>query len=159
MNRYRHRGVSRSRSESVPTTVLHTTRVMYLLWGGLLLIPFASAVVVAWSKRPSLWPLAALMGLVFVGYMYWLATTRLILTDDAIHYRSLLVRVDVPLRDVVKAVFARGFVPFSYQPYFRIILTLRDGSGSSKEKTLNAGLFDMVETQRWVNTLNSMIRT
>ena len=131
---------------------------MYLLLGGISGTVFVFSVVVAWSKEPSIWPLSVLIGLIVLGYMSWLTTTRLIVTDDAIHYRSLFVRVDVPLADVARAVFARGFVPLSYKPYFRIVLTLRSGSGSSKERTINAGLFDPVETKRWVDTLNSMIQ-
>ena len=83
-------------------------------------------------------------------------STKLVLTDNAIHYRSFLIRKDFLLTDVIKAEFAFGFIAFSYKPYQRIIITLRDPSGK-KEIILNGGLFDRGEIKRWVETLNSRL--
>jgi len=128
---------------------------MYALYGGILGAAFllvASGVI----TEPTLWLPTVLMGIALAIVLAWLATTRLALTNDSIHYRSLFGRSDVPLAKVLKARLEQGFVAFSYRPYLRIIITTREGA-EEKEITLNAGLFDPSQSARWVQTLNSRI--
>src|SRR5689334_1860759 len=74
-----------------------TQPALYVLWGGLLGLPLLMSLFVAIVWKPSVW-IAAVASLPFlVGIMTWLATTKLTLTSDAVRYRSLFSKTDVPL--------------------------------------------------------------
>lgn len=114
-------------------------------------------VTVAILKKPNLWELpTATMVFMLVVSVLWGKTTTLTLTHDSIHYRSLLKRVDIALADVINLDYAFGFVPLSYKPYQRIVITVRENSGE-KKITLNAGLFNQGEINRWVKAYTSTI--
>jgi hypothetical protein len=133
-------------------------RVMYPLFGGLLGTGILAGAVGA-LKDPAFWVPTALLGFAFAACMSWLATTRLRRTSDALHYRSLLTKVDVALEDILIAKYERGFVAFTYQPYYRIVLTVRDKAQSSKKIIINAGLFYPAEVKRWIEEVNSMVKS
>jgi hypothetical protein len=67
------------------------------------------------------------------------------------HYRSLLVRTDLPLAHVIRAKFVTGFS--GYKPYQRIVVTVREKS-SQRDVIINTGLFDPAEIKRWVAALD-----
>jgi hypothetical protein len=127
---------------------------MYALFGGILGAAFILGAIVAMVKEPALWVPTAVMGLILTTFLSWLATTTLTLAKDTIHYRSLFVRTDVPLRDVITAKFITGFS--GYKPFQRIVVTVRENS-RHKEITINAGLFDPGEIKRWIDALNLRI--
>jgi hypothetical protein len=139
-----------------PVYELRTQPTIYALYGGLFGAPVLLGVFVAIAKEPTLWPPTAAVGLMLAILMSWLMTTRLTLTSDSIHYRSLFSRTRVPLANVLKVRFERGFVAFSYRPYLRVIITFRDGAGK-KDIMLNAGLFDPALVGRWIDTVNSKL--
>lgn len=96
------------------------------------------------------------IGIVLLIAILLVKTTTLSLTPDAIHYQSLLRKVDIALADVVKVESAFGFIAFSYKPYQRIVVTVRKTSGD-KEIILNGGLFDQREIKQWVKAYDSAI--
>jgi hypothetical protein len=111
-------------------------------------------VAIVWE--PSVW-IAAVASLPFlVGIMTWLATTKLTLTSDAVRYRSLFSKTDVPLSSICGVRFEDGFIPWSYKPFFRVIISVRDGRGKM-DITLNAGLFDLPKLGRWIKAVNANV--
>ncbi len=151
-------GANRSKKQtaSAPIRELRTAPSFYWLFGGIFGAVFVLSTSVAITKEPDFWIPTSILGLILVAILLWGTTTKLTLADDAIHYRSFLVRVDIPLADIIKVESATGFIAFSYKPYQRIVVTRRDKSGK-KEITLNGGLFDQGEIKRWVETLNSRL--
>ena len=127
---------------------------MYALFGGIMGAVFLLAVFVAIAKEPAFWFPTAVMGIILPGIFLWLATTTLVLTSDAIHYRSLFVTKDVLLSDIVKAQFIAGFS--SFKPHQRLVVRIRGTHGDS-EITINLGLFDRTEIRRWVDALNARL--
>jgi hypothetical protein len=140
------------RSGPTPLLVLRTSTAMYVLSGSILGGSFVLVAFVAIVKEPTLWLPATVMGAVLAIVLTWLATTTLSLTTDAIHYRSLLVRTDVPLADVLRAKFVTGFS--GYKPYQRLVLTVREKSGQ-RDIVINTGLFDRAQIKRWMDLLNA----
>jgi len=116
-----------------------------------------SAAVTAFFDR-SIWEPTVMMGVLVVAEMAWFISTRLILTDSEIYYRSLFIRTQVPLAKVVAAKFEIGFVAFSYKPYQRVVLTIQDESGNKKDITINAGLLDRDQVRRWVADVKSRLK-
>ncbi len=147
----------KKQTASAPLRELRTAAPFYWLFGGIFGAVFVLSASIAITKDPDFWIPTSIMGLILVSILLWGTTTKLTLTHDAIHYRSFLVRVDIPLADVMKVEFATGFIAFSYRPYQRIVVTVRDKSGR-KEIILNGGLFDRGEIKRWVETLNSRLK-
>lgn len=94
------------------------------------------------------------MGGILIAFLSWMAMTSLTLASESIHYRSLFVRKDVQLSDIVKVAFIVGFS--SFKPHQRLVLTIRKHSGVS-EVTINMGLFDRGEIRRWVDALNARL--
>lgn len=141
-------------SEPEPIYELRTHAGMYALIGGICGAVFVMGIVVAIAKEPSLWPPTLGVGLILAAFFSWFATTRLTLTEGSLQYRSLLSRTDVALANVIRARFESGFIAFSSKPFFRIIITVREGTGK-KDIILNGGLFERKEIDRWVHTVNS----
>lgn len=139
---------------SEPQVVLRTSATMYALFGGIMGAVFILATFVALAKEPAFWFPTAVMGGILSGILLWLATTTLVLASDAIHYRSLFVTRDVPLKDIVKAQFIAGFS--SFKPHQRLVVTVRGPHGRS-EITINLGLFDRAEIRRWEDALNARL--
>jgi hypothetical protein len=136
------------------STQLRTSPAFYLLVGGILGAGVVLGVFVALVRTSAAWPPTAILGCLLAAAMSVLLSTKLTLTADAIHYRSLFVRRDVPLADVVGAKFVAGFS--STKPYQRLIVSVRGNSGQ-KDITVNAGLFNRAEIRRWVDTLNARL--
>jgi hypothetical protein len=139
-----------------PQIVLRTSTTMYVLLGGIVASVNLFSGFVAATKDPSLWTPTAIGALMFAALMTWMGTTSLVLTNDHIRYRSLFVTKEYPLRNVVKANFAIGFVPLSYKPFQRVVLTVRDGN-SKHDVTINAGLFDREKTRHLIDALNTRL--
>lgn len=98
------------------------------------------------------------IGIVLLIAILLFKTTALSVTNDAIHYQSLLRKVDIALADVVKVESVFGFVAFSYKPYQRIVVTVRKTFGDKeKEIILNGGLFDQREIKQWVEACNATL--
>jgi hypothetical protein len=125
---------------------------MYALWGSILGASFILIAFVAITKEPTLWVPAVVTGGILVVVLTWLATTTLILSVDAMHYRSVLVRADVPLAEIISAKLVIGFS--GYKPYQRLVVTTRKNSGN-KEIIINTGLFDRAQVKQWVDALNA----
>ena len=138
-----------------PTRVdeVRTQPVIYGLIGGICGGVFVFAAIVAFTKEPTLWLPTIGEGLILILFLSWFATTRLTLTNDSIRYRSLLSKTDVPLASILSVRFEQGFIPFSYKPYLRVIVTIRDGA-RKKDITLNAGLFHPAKVGRWIEAVN-----
>ncbi len=100
--------------------------------------------------------MVAAVGILLLTAILLVKTTTLSLTHDAIHYQSLLRKVDIALANVVKVECAFGFVAFSYKPYQRIVVTVRKTSGEN-EVILNGGLFDQREIKQWIDACNSAL--
>ena len=140
-----------------PIQVLRTSPQMFWLMVGILAAVNIFTVFVAITMEPSLWEPIPVLTIMLVVTVLWGKTTTLTLTHDSIHYRSLLKRVDIALAEVIKVEHAFGFIAFSYKPYQRIVITVRENAGE-KEITLNAGLFDQREIKRWTVTCTSTLR-
>lgn len=109
-------------------------------------------------KESSFWLPTTMVAIMLVIAIFLVKTTTLSLSHDAIHYQSLLRKVDIALADVVKVESAFGFVAFSYKPYQRIVVTVRKTSGDKeKEIILNGGLFDQREIKQWVEACNATL--
>lgn len=138
-----------------PKHVLRTSKqASWFLVG----MPAAVFVLIATGipTEPSLWLPTTMMAILLIIAVLLIKTTTLSLTQDSIHYRSLLRRVHINLADVVKAECAFGFVAFSYTPYQRIVITVQKVSGD-KEIVLNGGLFNQREIKQWVDVCNSAL--
>jgi hypothetical protein len=107
-------------------------------------INFLFGATVTIVKHLELWPTIA-MGGVFAAILLWLWTTKLTIGSDALHYRSLFVRRDVPLADIVGARFVTG--SSSTKPYQRLVVTVKGKSGR-RDITINTGLFDLLKSAR-----------
>lgn len=141
-----------STSNHVLRTSQQTTWFLVGMPGAVLV--FSSMVTL---KEPSFWLPTTMVAIMLVIAIFLVKTTSLSLSHDAIHYQSLLRKVDIALADVVKVESAFGFVAFSYKPYQRIIITVRKTS-ADKEIILNGGLFDQREIKQWVKECGSAIR-
>jgi len=135
---------------------VRTQPALYALFGGLFGAPFLLCTFITLAWEPTFWVPSAFVGISLAIILAWLATTRLTLTSDAIRYRSLFSRTDVPLASILKVRFEQGFVPFSYKPYLRVIITVRGGA-RKKDVTLNAGLFHQARVRRWIETVNARL--
>lgn len=107
-------------------------------------------------QEASFWMPTVLVGLFLFTAMLIFKTTRLVLTKDTIHYRSLFTVRDIQLADIVSADFLIGRQGFNYKPYQRIEIIVREGA-KQKEITINAGLFDRVELRPWLKELQSRL--
>lgn len=139
-------------TEPSRTLVLRTSRVAYALFGGILGASLVLVAFVAVVKEPTLWAAAAVMAVILVIVLAWLATTTLSLAAHTIHYRSLFLKTDVPLADIISAKLVIGFS--GYKPYQRLVLTTRRNSGS-EETIIKTGLFDRAQAKEWVDALNA----
>jgi hypothetical protein len=137
-----------------PQPVLRTSATMYALFGGISGAVFMLATLVTITKEPTFWFPTAITGGILIAFLSWMATTSLTLASESIHYRSLFVRKNVQLSDIVKVAFIVGFS--SFKPHQRLVLTIRKHSGVS-EVTINMGLFDRGEIRRWVDALNARL--
>lgn len=151
-------GANRSKQQtaSAPIQELRTAPPFYWLFGGIITPIIILGIYVAIVKDSVVWIPTSIIAVGLAIILSWGTTTKLTLVDDAIHYRSFFTRINIPLTDIIKVEFATGFIAFSYKPYQRIIITLRNPSGK-KEIILNGGLFDQREIKRWVETLNSRL--
>jgi hypothetical protein len=138
-----------------PQIVLRTSRTMYALFGGILGLVFLFAIYVSVTKEPAFWLATALSGIVLASFLTWMATTTLALTSDCVHYRSLFVKRDVPLAEVVSAKFRAGFS--GSKPFQRLVLTVRE-QRDRRDVTINAGLFDPADIRRFMDALNARLR-
>lgn len=146
---------------SAPSHVLRTSRQMSWFLVGIPATSFAIFWLPIIMGKVALLDFDTLFMLTAIGIVLLIAillvkTTTLSLTPDAIHYQSLLRKVDIALADVVKVESAFGFIAFSYKPYQRIVVTVRKTSGD-KEIILNGGLFDQREIKQWVKAYDSAI--
>jgi hypothetical protein len=105
--------------------------------------------------EPTFWPPTFVMGLILAVVLSWLGTTTLTLEDDAIRYRSLFIKRDIPLIDVAKAEFTFGFSDF--KPYQRVSFILRDKPDETNI-VINAGLFDPTQITQWVSRVNARLQ-
>jgi hypothetical protein len=137
-----------------PQVVVRTSPPFYWLVGGILGSGLVLGVFVVIARTSAAWPPTAILGCLLAAAMSVLLSTKLTLTADSIHYRSLFVRRDVPLADIVGAKFVAGFS--SFKPHQRLIVTVRGRSGQ-RDITINTGLFDRTEIKRWVDTLNARL--
>jgi len=137
-----------------PIRELRTQPVLCVLFGGIFGAPFLLVTFLAIAKEPTFWVFSGFVGISLAIILAWFATTRLTLTSDSIRYRSLLSKTDVPLASILSVRFEQGFVPFSYKPYLRVIITVRDGA-RKRDITLNAGLFHPGRVRRWIETVNA----
>jgi hypothetical protein len=129
---------------------------MFLLTGGILGSAFVLGIVVAATRAPSAWPPTLVMGLLLLAAMAILKTTKLVLTDEAIHFRSLFSVKHIKLMEVVKADFLTGFS--GQKPYQRIVVAVRSKSPDiKKDVVINAGLLDPVQVRNWMNALKSRL--
>jgi hypothetical protein len=135
--------------------MLRTSRTMYALFGGVSGLVFVFAIFVSVTKDPAFWLPTTLCGVVLASFLTWMATTTLTLASDCVHYRSLFVKRDVPLADVVSAKFRAGFS--SSKPFQRLVLTVREQRGR-RDVTINAGLFDPADIRRFMDALNARLR-
>lgn len=134
--------------------VLRTSSTFYWLVGGILGAAFALGVFVVVVRTSAAWPPTLILGCLLAAAMSIFLSTRLVLADNSIHYRSLFVVRDVPLSAVIKAQFAAGLS--SFKPYQRLVLTVREQRGE-REITINMGLFDRAEIKRWMAALNARL--
>lgn len=134
--------------------MIRTARGPYVVLGGIPGVVLLFGVFVAVTKDATAWEGVAAVAVVLTAFLSWLATTRLELTSDAIHYRTLLVAKDVALSDIVRAEFVTGF--HSTKPYQRLIISVRDARGE-RELTLNLGLFARPDIKRWMGVLNKRL--
>lgn len=128
---------------------------------GLPTVVFAGLFIPIAMGKAALWDFDTLfmvttVGIVLVIAVLLVKTTTLSLTQDAIHYRSLLRSVHIELADVAKVEYAFGFIAFSYKPYQRIVVTVLNKAGD-EEIVLNGGLFDQREIKKWVDACHSVL--
>jgi hypothetical protein len=133
---------------------LRTASVHYWLIGGIIGLPTTYGLYIAVARMPAVWPPTLMLGgsLAFVLVLF--LSTKLTLTHDIVHYRSLFVTRDISLDVIARAQFLVGFS--GYKPYQRIVVTVRTKEGE-KDVTINTGLFDRAEIRRWMGALNAQI--
>ena len=148
------RQVEAGRDTDAGRTELHTTRVMYRLFVGILGAVFAFGAIVAMAKAPAFWIPTSVMGAVIVIIVTWLRTTHLAFVDDEVSYSSLFVSTRLSVSEIISAKFVIGFS--SLKPFQRIVFRMRR---SKDEVTVNAGLFDPPQVKEWVEHLNRHLRT
>lgn len=133
--------------------VLQTTKVLFALVGGILGAVFVLGVVVAITKpEAGAWPAPLMSGCLLALAVGSLRSAKLVLTEDAIHYRFFLKRTDVPLADIADAKFVIGFS--GYKPFQRLVVKTRKESGN-KEIIINVGWFDPPKIKQWVKGLDA----
>jgi hypothetical protein len=113
-------------NEHGPTAILKTSRAAWVPFG----LPFptvalASAIAAIILDR-GLWFPTIVLGLVSAVLLSWLNTTRLVLTEQAVHYRALFVRKDISLSSIIGAKFEFG--PKGMGPMQRVVFKVRDAS-------------------------------
>jgi hypothetical protein len=137
-------------------TVLKTSRAMWILFGAPYPTVALMAAVAAVVTDRGFWIVAIVLGLFSAVLLSWLRTARLVLTDQAVHYRALLVRKDLPLPNIIGAKMEFGIKGSG--PIQRVVF---DVSGAPKHTkiTINAGLFDGRQCRQWVETLNDRLAT
>src|SRR5437016_3920562 len=79
------------RSELMAPIVLRTSKVMFALVGGILGTGLVLGVLVVITRTSAAWRPTIILGCLLAAAMSVLLSAKLILTADAIHYRSLLV--------------------------------------------------------------------
>jgi hypothetical protein len=137
-----------------PRIVLRTSAAPYLLFGGIAGSVFILAMFVTVMKEAAFWLPTAVSGIILVTFLSWMATTTLTLAGNSIHYRSLFVRKDFDLANIIEARFVAGFS--SFKPFRRLVITVRGQRGKSGI-TINMGLFDPKDSRKWLETLNSRL--
>ena len=139
-------------SNSSSKLVLRTSSIFYWLIGGILGGAFVLGLLVAVTKASDVWPPTAIVGFLLVAAIAVLLSTRLAEEEDGIHYRSLFIKIDVPVGQIAAAKFVTGFS--GNGPYQRIVIVVRDKFGE-REITINAGLFDCAKVKQLVDNLNA----
>jgi hypothetical protein len=133
---------------------LRTASVFYKLYGGILGGGVLIGIVTVY--RTGVWQPVVILTVLLGGYMLDLAFTKLIFSTDLISYRTLFTTKNITVADMIRAKFERGFIPFSYGPYMRIVITVRKAAQRNKI-VLNAGLFDLAEVEQWIAKVNAHI--
>ena len=134
---------------------LSTSRTMWILFGA----PFPTIAILAaieaslLERARGLWIPAIILGIFSLVLLSWLRTAKLKLTRDAVQYRALFVRKQIPLSKIVRAKFEVG--PTATKQMQRVSIKVRDGP----DVIINAGLFDARQTRQWVDLLNGRSST
>lgn len=138
-------------TETLPLVVLRTSQAFYWLVGGILGVALTLGVMVVAFRTSAGLPPTIILGCLLAAAMSVFPSTKLVLTDHSIHYRSLFVAKNVPLENIIRAQFVTGFGGF--KPYQRLLITVLE-KDVKRDITINTGLFDPVEIKRWIDTLN-----
>jgi hypothetical protein len=125
------------------------------IFGGILGGTILLGASVAITKEPTFWYPTTALGCGLAVILSWLGTTTLTLKDDAIGYRSLFVRRDIPLINIARVEFTTEFYPF--KPYQRVCIVLRD-KPSRESIIIGAGLFDRAQIAQWVRVVNARLQ-
>ncbi len=134
--------------------MLRTSLPPWVILGGILGATILFGTYVALTKEPAFWyPTTILAGSLTV-ILSWLGTTTLTLKEDAVQYRALFVRREIPLMSIDRVEFTTEPEPF--KPYQRVCFLLRH---KSKEHSIiiNAGLFDRAQIVDWVRDVNARL--
>jgi len=134
--------------------VLRTSPAFYWLVGGILGGALALGLFVVITRTSAAWPPTLILACLLVAAMSIFLSTKLVLTSDSIYYRSLFVKKEVALADIIAAKFVAGFSAF--KPHQRLVITVRQQRGK-RDITINAGLFDRMEIRKWSDALNARL--
>ena len=133
---------------------LRSSLSFYCITGVIFTFMFGVGIFDVFYRTYDAWPIPAISAFLLASAMSVLLSTKLALSEDSIHYRSLFIQRDLPLKDVVGVKFVAGFS--STKPYQRLIVTIR-GRTDQSEIIINLGLFDRGEIKRWIDALNAKL--
>lgn len=154
--------MSQNVAKSQPTVVVRTSREMAWVFGGIVgavfLFTLTVNVIKLWDPLydSGLWALSGATGSVFLIVIFMLRSTKLILTDELIHYRSSFFVKRVPLKNIVKADIEIGSKPWTYEPLTRLVVMVRDGE-ERKRVVLNLGYFHLRECDKFLDALKEQL--
>ncbi len=135
--------------------IVRTALPAWVIFGGILGATVLFGAYVAMTKEPAFWYPTAVLACSITVILSWLGTTTLSLKGDAIQYRSLLVRREIPLTSINRVEFAAEPTPF--KPYQRVCFLFRH-KPERDSITINAGLFDRIQIVEWVCDVNARLR-
>ena len=142
--------------------IVRTSREMWLVFGGIFggvfLLSLTVNVIKLWDVRSGagLWVLSGGSGSMFAFVVYVLRSTKLVLANEMIHYRSAFIVKRVLLKNVVKADIEIGSKTWSYQPMTRLVVVVQDEE-KRNDIVINLGYFHLRECGKWLDALKEQL--
>jgi hypothetical protein len=147
---------------SNPPIILRSSNEMRwgwgVVWGGIFFLTFSLPLLQWFEDRGGwgVWIPPSLVGCILAFFVFLLWSTKLVLTEEAICYRSAFVKKTVSLNDVVEASILIGSETYSYEPLKRLVVITQD-RGGLKRVVISLGYFNFRECEKWLDALNEQL--